>query len=75
LSHCDQYNHQLFNDLGGFSFGLPLAMHSGEVKIMSLRTKIIVLAFGALAAIAGLGLDLTTLKNSLSVVVSAVWGS
>jgi hypothetical protein len=42
---------------------------------MSLRTKIIVLAFGALAAIAGLGLDLTTLKNSLSVVASAVWGS
>jgi len=42
---------------------------------MSLRTKIIVLAFGALAAIAGLGLDLATLKNSLSVVASAVWGS
>jgi len=54
---------------------LPLAKHISEVKDMSLRTKIIVLAFGALAAIAGLGLDLTTLKNSLSVVASAVWGS
>lgn len=42
---------------------------------MSLKTKIIVLAFGALAALAGLGLDLTTFKNSLSVVASAVWGS
>jgi len=42
---------------------------------MSLRNRIIVLAFGALAAIAGLSLDLTTLKNSLSVVASAVWGS
>jgi len=42
---------------------------------MSLRTKIILLAVGALAAIAGLGLDLTTLKNSLSVAASAVWGS
>jgi len=50
-------------------------MNSSEVRIMSLRTKIIVLAFGTLAAIAGLGLDLTTLKNSLSVVASAVWGS
>jgi hypothetical protein len=42
---------------------------------MSLKIKIGVLAFGALAAMAGLGLDLTTLKNSLSVVASAVWGS
>lgn len=42
---------------------------------MSLKTKIVVLAFGALAAMAGLGLDLTTLKNSLSAVASAVWGS
>jgi hypothetical protein len=42
---------------------------------MSLKIKIVVLAFGALAAMAGLGLDLTTLKNSLSVVASAVWGS
>ena len=47
------------------------SIHISEVKDMSLRTKIIVLAFGALAAIAGLGLDLTTLKNSLSVVASA----
>ena len=42
---------------------------------MSLKNKLIVLAFGVMAAIAGLGLDLTTLKNSLSVVGSAVWGS
>jgi hypothetical protein len=42
---------------------------------MSLKIKIVVLTFGALAAMAGLGLDLTTLKNSLSVVASAVWGS
>jgi len=42
---------------------------------MSLRSKLIVLAFGVLAAIAGVGLDLTALKNSLSVVASAVWGS
>lgn len=42
---------------------------------MSLKTKVIVLAIGALAVIAGLGLDSTTLKNSLSVVASAVWGS
>ena len=42
---------------------------------MSLKNKLIVLAVGVLAAIAGLGLDFTTLKNSLSVVASAVWGS
>lgn len=42
---------------------------------MSLRNKLIVLAFGVLVAIAGVGLHLTTLKNSLSVVASAVWGS
>ena len=50
-------------------------MHSSEVKDMSLKTKIVVLALGALAAMARLSLDLTTLKNSLSVVASAVWGS
>jgi hypothetical protein len=42
---------------------------------MSFRTKIIVLAFGAIAAMAGLGLDLTALKNSMTVLASAVWGS
>lgn len=42
---------------------------------MSLRNKLIVLAFGVLAAVAGLGLDLSALKNSLSVMASAVWGS
>jgi hypothetical protein len=42
---------------------------------MSLRTKVIVFGFSALAAIAGLGLDLTTLKNAVTVVASAVWGS
>lgn len=42
---------------------------------MSLRNKLIVLAFGVLAAVAGFGLDLATLKNSLSVMASAVWGS
>jgi hypothetical protein len=42
---------------------------------MSLRNKLIVLTFGVLAAIASLGIDLATLKNSLSVVASAVWGS
>ena len=42
---------------------------------MSLKNKLVVLAFGVLAAIAVVGLDLTTLKNSLSVMASAVWGS
>lgn len=42
---------------------------------MSLKNKLIVLAFGVLAAIAVVGLDLATLKNSLFVVASAVWGS
>lgn len=42
---------------------------------MSLKNKLIVLAFGVLAALAAVGLDLTTLKNSLSVMASAVWGS
>lgn len=41
---------------------------------MSLKNKLIALALG-IVAIAGLGLDFTTLKNSLSVVASAVWGS
>ena len=42
---------------------------------MSLRTKVIVFGFSALAVIAGLGLDSTTLKNAVTVVASAVWGS
>ena len=42
---------------------------------MSLKNKLMVLAFGVLAALAAVGLDLTALKSSLSVVASAVWGS
>jgi hypothetical protein len=40
---------------------------------MSLKNKIIV--FGAIvAAVAGLGLALSTLQNTATVVASAVWG-
>jgi hypothetical protein len=56
-------------------FGVALAIHKAEVKGMSLRTKVIVLALGAIAAAAGWGLDLTALKNSVTVLASAVWGS
>jgi hypothetical protein len=42
---------------------------------MSLKNKLMVLVCGALAAIAVLGLVSTTLKHSVAVVASAVWGS
>jgi hypothetical protein len=42
---------------------------------MSLKNKVVVFALGAMAAIAGLGLDLTSLKNAVSVMASAVWGN
>lgn len=42
---------------------------------MSLRTKVIVFGFSAIAALAGLGTNLTTLKNAVTLVASAVWGS
>jgi hypothetical protein len=44
-----------------------------ESLTMSLKNKIIV--FGAIvAAVAGLGLALSTLQNTATVVASAVWG-
>jgi hypothetical protein len=54
---------------------VALAIHSAEVKSMSLRNKVMVFTLGAIAAIAGLGLDLTAFKNSITVLASAVWGS
>jgi hypothetical protein len=42
---------------------------------MSLRKKLVIFAVAAVAAIAGLRLDQTILKNAVTVVASAVWGS
>jgi hypothetical protein len=55
-------------------FGFLVAIDRAR-STMSLRTKVIVFGFSALAAIVGLGVDLTTLKNAVTVVASAVWGS
>jgi hypothetical protein len=54
---------------------VALAIHSAEVKSMSLRNKVMVFTLGAIAAIAGLGLAFTSLKHASILVASAVWGS
>jgi hypothetical protein len=56
-------------------FGFQLAIDVAEVTNMSLRKKLVIFAVAAVAAIAGLGLDQTILKNAVTVVASAVWGS
>ena len=42
---------------------------------MSLKNKLAVLTLGAMAAIPGLSLHATSLKNAAAVLASAVWGS
>ena len=41
---------------------------------MSLKSKLVVLSLGAVAAIAGLGMNATAFKNALAALASAVWG-
>jgi hypothetical protein len=56
-------------------FGFPRAIHKAGVKAMSLRNKVVVFTLGAIAAVAGLSLALTSLKHASIFVASAVWGS
>ena len=42
---------------------------------MSLKNKVVVFTLGALAAVAGLSLALTSLKHIAIFAASAVWGS
>jgi len=42
---------------------------------MSLSKKVVVIALGAIAAVAGLGLAFTSLKHASIILASAVWGS
>jgi ethanolamine transporter EutH len=56
-------------------FGWQSAIKSAEVKRMSPRNKVVIFAFGAIAAFAGLGLAFTSLKHASIIVASAVWGS
>jgi hypothetical protein len=56
-------------------FGFLRAIHRAGVKAMSLRNKIVVFTLGAIAAVAGLSLALTSLKHASIFVASAVWGS
>ena len=42
---------------------------------MSLKNKVVVFTLGALAAVAGLSLALTSLKHVAIFAASAVWGS
>jgi hypothetical protein len=42
---------------------------------MSLRNKVVIFALGAIAAVAGLSLALTSVKHASIILASAVWGS
>ena len=51
------------------------AIDKAEVEPMSLRNKLVVFTLGAIAAVAGLSLALTSFKHASILVASAVWGS
>jgi hypothetical protein len=72
----DALQQQLCNQqLTENDFGFPRAIHEAGVKAMSLRNKVVVFTLGAIAAVAGLSLALTSLKHVSIFVASAVWGS
>ena len=58
-----------------FTLVCHVQIESTEVTSMSLSKKVVVIALGAIAAVAGLGLAFTSLKHASIILASAVWGS